>query len=359
MENKKIKLLIVEDSQVMQRILMHIFSIDSDIEIVGMASDPYVARDLINVTNPDILTLDIEMPKMDGVTFLKNIMKLHPLPVVMVSSFTEKGNSITMEALALGAVDCMRKPTFKELENIGEYAHELITAVKNASLAKVRSPLHHSLIPYIKNGKETLHNTGLNLSNYVIAIGASTGGIEAIERLLKQLPVNVPGIMIVQHINEAFCSSFIQRLNNHSRFTVLEARRGLQIKPGHVIVAQGGIHLEIVRDHRGQYFSKLSSGEKVNGHKPSVDVLFESLALATGANGIAILLTGMGRDGGDGLRAVKNAGGETIAQNKETSVVWGMPGYAVEIKAADHILPIDKIGEHIIRKFYNIQHVRS
>ncbi|TAK76740.1 MAG: chemotaxis response regulator protein-glutamate methylesterase [Gammaproteobacteria bacterium] len=350
MREERIKVLIVDDSKIMQQILMKIFSLDPDIEVVGVASDPFIARDLIKTLQPDVLTLDIEMPKMDGITFLKNLMRLHPMPVIMVSSFTEKGSAITLEALALGAVDYIKKPATEELHDLGNYANRLIQLVKNASQAKVRSPLLH---PFTHSTDE--NNTVMNymqpdyLSEYIIAIGASTGGIEAIERVLAQLPVNMPGIVIVQHIHKDFSTPFVHRLDKNYHSTVLEAHEGLEIKPGHIIVAKSETHLEVVRK-RGKYICRLNRGPKLNGHKPSIDVLFYSLALAAGEKSIAVLLTGMGKDGARGMGAIQQAGGETIAQDEASSVVWGMPGFAVDLQAANYILPIDEIGKHIIQQ---------
>jgi two-component system chemotaxis response regulator CheB len=353
-KSKKIRLLIVDDSLVMQHILVQLFSQDPNIEIVGLAGDPYIARDLIKTTNPDVITLDIEMPKMDGITFLKNLMRLNPLPTVMLSSFTEKGSKITLEALALGAIDYMRKPTAEELTNSDLYARELINTVKNASLAKMSAIMpsfesqNHLQLKNINIAKATKH-----FDEYVIGIGASTGGIEAIERVLKQFPTNMPGIVVVQHIHYDFSLPFVERLNAHYRFIVSAAEDGLEIKPGHVVVAKGGQHLEIVKQD-DKFICKLRKGDKVSGHMPSVDVLFESLAKNLGNKSVGILLTGMGQDGARGLKAIKDAGGNTIVQDEASSVIWGMPGYAVSIEAAKHVLHLDNIGKYVIEHLYSM-----
>jgi len=353
-KSKKIKLLIVDDSIVMQHILVHLFSTDPDIEVVGVAADPFIARDLIKKTNPDVITLDIEMPKMDGITFLKNLMRLNPLPTVMLSSFTEKGSKITLEALALGAVDYMRKPTAEELTNSDLYAKELINTVKNASYAKISTSTQYLESTSAINIKEKALKIAKNFDQFVIGIGASTGGIEAIERLLKQFPTSLPGIVIVQHIHYDFSLPFVERLNAHYRFTVLAAEEGTEIKPGQVIISKGGQHLEIVK-RQNKYFCKVTSGEKVSGHRPSVDVLFNSIAAAAKEKAVGILLTGMGHDGAQGLKAIKDAGGETIAQDEESSVIWGMPGSAVNLGAAKQVLSLNSIGRYVIEYLFDIE----
>jgi two-component system chemotaxis response regulator CheB len=346
MKEKKIKVLIVDDSKVMQQILTQLFSLDPKIEVVGTAADPFIARDLIKETRPDVLTLDIEMPKMDGITFLKNLMRLHPMPVVMVSSFTEKGSRITLEALATGAIDYIQKPTLEEL-NTTLYASKLIKIVKNASRANVYSPLLKMVDA--NNNSEFIPIQPDHLNQYIIGIGASTGGIQAIETLLSKLPANMPGIVIAQHIQKDFNASLVQRLNKQYRAIVIEGREGLEIKAGHIIIAPGGTHLEIKKKN-GKFICHLNHSQKVNGHRPSIDVLFNSLAKSAGSKSFAVLLTGMGKDGACGMVTVKEAGGATIAQDKKSSVVWGMPGYAAELNAANKILPIEDISPYLIHE---------
>lgn len=349
MPDKKIKVLIVDDSEVMQQILLRILSIDNEIEVVGVASNAYIARDLIKTTNPDVLTLDVEMPKMDGITFLKNLMRLRPMPVVMVSTFTEKGNSLTLEALASGAVDYIEKPLPNQLNDVSSYAKRLLRLIKNAYRARVRSPLLITDKSALKKhpNKNFINDNALN--PYLIGIGASTGGIEAIETILSTLPVKMPGIIIVQHIHKDFNSAFVKRLNNQCGSLVLEAEQGLEIKPGTIIVAKGDLHLEVIKKGHS-YICNLVSGHKVNGHIPSIDILFYSMAIVAGKKSIAALLTGMGRDGAQGLLAIQQAGGETIAQDEASSVVWGMPKSAVELNATNHVLALENIGEFIIKK---------
>jgi two-component system chemotaxis response regulator CheB len=349
--SRRIRVLIVDDSALVRRILSELLSVDHEIEVVGTASDAYVARDKIKQLNPDVLTLDIEMPKMDGVTFLRNLMRLHPMPVVMVSSLTEQGAEITLDALSVGAVDFVSKPRIDVAATLSEHGEELRFKIKAAARARVRPytgraavsdtpPPSHSADAVL--GKSPPPRR-LRTTDRIIAIGASTGGTEAIKDVLVQCPADTPGIVIAQHIPKAFSTPFARRMNSCSPMTVYEAEDGQQILPGHAYIAPGDRHLLVVRDG-ARYVCRLDDGLPVNRHKPSVDVLFRSVAEQVGANAIGVILTGMGKDGALGLKAMREAGSPTIAQDEATSVVWGMPGEAVAIEAAAIVLPLQDIA---------------
>jgi two-component system, chemotaxis family, protein-glutamate methylesterase/glutaminase len=346
---RRIKVLIVDDSALVRSILTDILSKDPSLEVVGSASDAHIARDKIKRLNPDVLTLDVEMPKMDGLTFLHNLMRLRPMPVVMVSTMTERGAETTLDALAMGAVDFLTKPRIDVAAKLPEYCDELIGKIKAASRATVRAlDAQRAEIVRPKNqtvvaaGKTALART-MRTTDRVIAIGASTGGTEAIKRVLVGLPADTPGVLITQHIPKAFSTSFARRMNECCAMTVCEAEDGQQVLAGHVYIAPGDRHLYLVRDG-ARYVCRLDDGEPVNRHKPSVDVLFSSVAKSAGENAIGVLLTGMGKDGARGLAEMRAAGSRTVAQDEATSVVWGMPGEAVSIGAVEDIVPIDEMA---------------
>lgn len=343
--NKKISVLIIDDSKVMRKFLEKILASDPDIMVVGSAPDPYTARDLIKKLNPDVLTLDIIMPKMDGVTFLKNLMRLHPIPVVMISSLTERGSSIALEALALGAVDYLPKPSVRELEQMDDYAKKLIKTLKAAAQTKISKYKNYSL--NMKSVESMIYQADF-LRNKLIAIGGSTGGIEAIESILLQFPKTFPGIVITQHIRREFVTPFVRRINKLCHLMVMEAKKDTAILPGTVYIAPGSHHLS-VQKRDNHYYCHLDNTAPVNGHKPSVNVLFQSVAKAAGPNAIGVLLTGMGEDGALGAKEIHDTGGTVIVQDKESSVVWGMPGSAVQLKAADFILPLQDIPAKIFQ----------
>lgn len=346
--SEKIKVLIVDDSKTMREWLAHALSSDPDIIVVGQASDPFVARDLIKKTNPTVLTLDIIMPNMDGITFLQNLMRLHPLPVIVISSLTEQKNGVALEAMAMGAFDYLPKPSFNKSEITIEenYIKELIDRIKNA--AKIK-------LDYLPNKKTTEFKTinqqiyqSTFLDDIVIVVGASTGGIEAIETILKNLPKVFPPILIAQHIRQEFSKAFANRIGKLYRLNVCEANNLAPIMPGNVYIAPGGKHLDITTVGN-LHICKLIETDVVEGHKPSIDILFNSAARVYKKNTIAILLTGMGQDGASGAKKIHDAGGTVIVQDKKTSVVWGMPGAAVKLKAADHILPLEEIPPAIFK----------
>jgi len=345
----RIRVLIVDDSALVRQILTEILAADRQIEVVGVASDAHVAREKIKSLNPDVITLDVEMPKMDGVTFLRNLMRLRPMPVVMVSSLTEHGADVTLDALSMGAVDYLPKPKIDLAATLKDYGEQLTEKVKMAARARVRA-LDPRALPQAKpsHSADAIIPAGapprqFRTTDRIIAIGASTGGTEAIKEVLMGFPPDTPGVVVTQHIPKAFSGPFAKRMDQCCQMTVYEAQNGQQILPGHVYIAPGDQHMLVVRDG-ARYVCKLDDGTPVNRHKPSVDVLFRSVAQNVGRNAIGVLLTGMGKDGARGLKEMREAGSPTIAQDEATSVVWGMPGEAVAIGAAEKVLPLGEIA---------------
>jgi two-component system chemotaxis response regulator CheB len=358
-EKRRIKVLIVDDSALVRSLLTDILRADPGIEVVGVASDAHIAREKIKALNPDVLTLDVEMPKMDGITFLKNLMRLRPMPVVMVSSLTERGADVTLDALALGAVDYLSKPKIDLAVTLKDYGDELIDKIRAASKASVRAldPRRAATIATNMVTKAA-HSTDavlpkapppkqLRTTDRIIAIGASTGGTEAIKEVLMRLPPDSPGVVIAQHIPKAFSGPFAKRMNTCCHVTVYEAEDGQQVLAGHAYIAPGDKHLMVVRDG-ARYVCRLDDGVPVNRHKPSVDVLFRSVAQNAGRNAIGAILTGMGKDGARGLKEMLDAGSRTIAQDEATSVVWGMPGEAVALGAAQYVLALENVAGKIL-----------
>lgn len=352
---KKIRVLIVDDSALVRKLLTEILSTDTSIEVVGTASDPYIAREKIKELHPDVLTLDVEMPRMDGITFLGNLMRLHPLPVVMVSTLTEQGADVAMKALALGAVDIVSKPREDLAGIFSEYTDEIVSKVKNAATVNIKAieaTVRNDNVEASLSADAILAKKGLSGSyattDKIIAIGASTGGTEAIKDVLMKLPADTPGVVITQHIPEAFSGSFAKRMNSLSPMIVCEASDGQYIHAGHVYIAPGNQHLLVERSG-AKYICRLNDGPAVNRHKPSVDVLFRSVAQSVNQNAIGVILTGMGNDGAHGLQEMHDAGAPTIAQDEKSSVVWGMPGEAVKLGVVDHILALDKIPARILQ----------
>jgi two-component system chemotaxis response regulator CheB len=355
----KIKVLIIDDSAVVRTMLTSMLSEDPGIEVVGTAIDAYMAREKIKKLKPDVLTLDVEMPRMDGITFLSNLMRLHPMPVLMVSTLTEKGARITMDALSYGAIDFVCKPKIDISHSFLEYAEELREKVKAAAKARVRQYQERAApLAKIGNGPSVKYSVDQVLpgalprkhfktTDKLIAIGASTGGTEAIREVLEQLPHDTPGIVIAQHIPVSFSKAFAERVNSYCAIEVREARDGEPVLPGHAYIAPGDRHLMVVRDG-ARWRCRLSDDVPVNRHKPSVDVLFRSVANSAGPNAIGVILTGMGKDGAQGLKDMADTGAYTIAQDEASSVVWGMPGAAVEIGATKEVLPLDKVSGRVI-----------
>ncbi|MEZ5457039.1 MAG: chemotaxis response regulator protein-glutamate methylesterase [Lysobacteraceae bacterium] len=340
-----IKVLIVDDSALVRQVLTSVLSQDPALQVVGAAPDPFVARDMIKALNPDVLTLDVEMPRMDGLTFLENLMRLRPMPVVMVSSLTEAGAEVTLDALSLGAIDFVTKPKLQVAKGLEDYATELAAKVKAAARAHPRprpaTPAQAASIAKPRGA------AAFRTTDRLIAIGASAGGTEAIRVVLEMMPPDAPGIVITQHIPAEFSRAFAQRMNRCSPMAVCEAEDGQQIVTGHAFIAPGGRHLRVERSG-ARWICRLGDDAPVSRHKPSVDVLFRSVAEAAGRNAVAAMLTGMGDDGAKGMLELHQTGCPTIAQDEATCVVWGMPGAAVKIGAVDEILPLNKIAGRLL-----------
>lgn len=333
---KKIKVLIVDDSAVVREIFTRELSRDALIEVVATAPDPYIARDKIIKLKPDVLTLDIEMPRMDGITFLKKLMKHHPIPVIVVSSLTQKGGELAMEAIESGAVEVMCKPG--PSYSVGDMSAQLIDKIKSAAKVKVQTS---NIVKISK--KLSLSKT----TNKVLAIGASTGGTQALQYVLSSLPRNAPGIIIVQHMPEKFTKSFADRLNELCEIEVKEAKHGDSVIPGRALIAPGNMHM-LLRRSGANYFVQIKNGPLVCRHRPSVEVMFKSVAQFAGANAIGVLMTGMGKDGAFGLLQMKNAKANTIAQDEKTSIVYGMPKEAVSLGAANHVCSLEEIPKKLL-----------
>ncbi len=356
MSRKKIKVLVIDDSALVRQILARILGSAGDMELVGTASDPFVARERIKETNPDVLTLDVEMPRMDGLTFLANLMRLRPIPTIMVSSLTDKGAEVTLKALELGAVDYVSKPKTDIAGTLEDFSEEILAKIRVAANARVvarnvsatpvtAAPRHSAdaILPLAAGRARVLRTT-----DRIIAVGASTGGTEAIREVLVALPPDSPAVLIAQHIPAAFSGPFARRMDAASQLNVCEPTDGQLIMPGHVYIAPGGRHLLVERDG-ARYRCRLKDGPPVNRHIPSVDVLFRSVAQQVGPNSVGVILTGMGDDGARGLKEMQDAGAPTVVQDEMTSVVWGMPGAAVRLGAADEVVPLPRVAETIMR----------
>ncbi|HEX7972327.1 MAG TPA: chemotaxis response regulator protein-glutamate methylesterase [Thiobacillus sp.] len=345
----KIKVLIVDDSALIRSVMKEIIGSQPDMEVVGVAPDPLVARDLIKQTNPDVLTLDVEMPKMDGLDFLERLMRLRPMPVVMVSSLTERGSEITLRALELGAVDFVTKPKLSIQSGLLEYTDLIVEKIRIASRAKIRSRTPAPGTQATGGTLAPLRNP-LTSSEKLIIIGASTGGTEAIKDFLVQLPPDCPGILITQHMPEGFTRSFANRLDKLCKISVKEAEGGERVLPGHAYLAPGHSHLLLVRSG-ANYMTQLDQGPPVNRHRPSVDVLFHSAALNAGKNAVGVILTGMGRDGAAGMLEMKQAGAYNLAQDEASCVVFGMPKEAIAIGATHDVAPLHELPGRVMEFF--------
>ena len=338
---KPIRVLIVDDSPTVQSVLTSLLSDEPDIEVLGTASDPFEAKDLIVKKRPDVITLDIEMPRMDGITFLKRLMSFRPVPVIMISSYTRENSIRTFEALNAGAVDFVAKPTGDVRTGLRKLKHEITTKVRAATRANIKPP------GLLSKSRRPVSRGENRASNKIIVIGASTGGTLAIQTLLECMPSNVNGIVIVQHMPDRFTNPFAQRLNGLFPMNIKEAEDGDRIDKGDVLVAPGGRHLQVAKDPMG-YYVQLQDGRPVKHQRPSVDIMFHSVAKTAASDGIGILLTGMGDDGADGLLAMKQAGAFTVAQDEATSVIFGMPGAAIERGAAKVVVALDDIASVVL-----------
>lgn len=344
----KIKVLIVDDSALIRSVMKEIISSQPDMEVVGVAPDPIIARDLIKQTNPDVLTLDVEMPRMDGLDFLEKLMRLRPMPVVMVSSLTERGSEITLRALELGAVDFVTKPKISIQSGMQEYTDMIAEKIRAAAKASIRprpvpaadgSKAVNEVLPQLRNP--------LTSSEKLIIIGASTGGTEAIKDFLIKMPSDCPGILITQHMPEGFTRSFAARLNNLCKISVQESAGNERVLPGHAYIAPGHSHLKLVRSG-ANYMTQLDQGPPVNRHRPSVDVLFSSAAACAGKNAVGVIMTGMGKDGALGMLEMRNAGAYNFAQDEASCVVFGMPREAIAVGAAHEVLALQAMPGRVL-----------
>lgn len=347
---KMIRVLVIDDSALIRSLLTQIINSQPDMEVIGAAPDPLVAREMIRATNPDVLTLDVEMPRMDGLTFLEKLMRLRPMPVVMVSTLTEQGSNVTFRALELGAVDYIAKPTMDIRSGMENYADEIAGKIRAASTARVRR-LETSIDGGVHAAKPQPVTYDLQNSSTekLIAIGASTGGTEAIKDLLTSLPPDCPGILITQHMPPAFTRSFAERLDRLSRIRVAEAQGGERILPGHAYLAPGHSHL-LLKKNGANYVTELSQAAPVNRFRPSVDVLFHSVARYAGGNAIGVILTGMGKDGAAGMLAMREAGAFNFAQDEASCVVFGMPKEAIAIGAVEEVVPLSEMAGRVMAK---------
>ena len=341
---RHIRVLIVDDSALVRQILGKLLETDPAISVVGAAPDPLVAREMIKSLNPDVVTLDIEMPRMDGLAFLDKIMRLRPMPVLMISSLTQKGADTALRALEIGAVDYIGKPAVGLVDGFTALRDEIVAKVKAAANATVRS-----LSPAQPSAQRPSSGISYSSTEKLIAVGASTGGVEALHSLLVAFPPDAPAILVTQHMPAAFTASFASRLNQRCAVTVNQAQDGERVLPGHVYIAPGGHHLELARSG-ANYVCRLHDEPPVSGHRPSVDVLFRSVAHAAGANSVGIILTGMGKDGAAGLLEMRHAGASTIGQDEATCVVYGMPKAAHDCGATEIELPIDRIPDQALNR---------
>lgn len=349
MNKTPVRVMIVDDSALIRQLLTGLLSQDPEIEVVGVAPDPVFALQKLDSLRPDVLTLDVEMPRMDGLSFLRELMRTRPLPVLMVSSLTERGAEVTLEALSLGAVDFVAKPKLNIAQELTALGAELVAKVKAAARStRPRPTVAAPQAPARTPPRPVTDLSRISATEKLLAIGASTGGTEAIRCVLQALPVDAPACVITQHIPPVFSRAFAERMDRLCAIRVCEAGDGQRILPGHAYIAPGDRHLRVIRSG-AQYVCRLDDGPLVNRHKPAVGVLFESVARAAGRNAVGILLTGMGDDGAQGLLTLRQAGAATIAQDEASSVVWGMPRAAVQLGAAEQVLPLERIAEAALR----------
>ncbi len=341
---RRVRVLVVDDSAVVRNVFSSGLARDPGIEVVGTAPDPFVARDLLLEKEPDVITLDLEMPRMDGITFLRKIMRYRPTPVIVVSSLTQAGGELAMEALAAGAVEVMCKPG--AAYSVGDMTTDLVEKVKEVAATGVRAPADRPAHPpgQAAGPAPALSRT----TNQILALGASTGGTVAVERILASLPPNAPGLVITQHMPELFTRFFANRLKSMSRLDAREAVDGDSVVPGVALVAPGNKHM-LLRRSGARYLVEVKDGPRVNRHRPSVDVMFRSVARSAGKNAIGVILTGMGGDGAQGLLAMREAGARTLAQDEDSCVVFGMPKVAIDCGAVEQVLPLDLISAEVLR----------
>jgi two-component system chemotaxis response regulator CheB len=347
-QQRKIKVLVIDDSALIRSILKEVINSQPDMETVGVASNPLLARDMIKSLNPDVLTLDVEMPQMDGLTFLDKLMRLRPMPVLMISSLTERGSETALRALELGAVDFVSKPKIGVAEGMNAYADEIAS--------KIRVAFRSRPVP-----RQTTH-TGVNLPSLgnrlattekLIAVGASTGGTEALKEFLMPMPADSPAILVTQHMPEAFTKSFAARLDSLCKMTVCEAEHNQRVLPGHVYIAPGHSHLLLKRSGTN-YLTELSQAAPVNHHRPSVEVLFRSVAKCAGANAIGVMLTGMGKDGALAMLEMREAGAYNLAQDEASCVVFGMPREAIAVGAVNEIVGLKEMAQRVLARLMQV-----
>lgn len=342
---RKIKVLIIDDSALIRSVLKEVINSQPDMEAVGAASNPLQAREMIKTFNPDVLTLDVEMPEMDGLTFLDKLMRLRPMPVLMISSLTQQGSEVALRALELGAIDFVAKPKIGIADGLQGYANEIAEKIRTAYAShparRVAAPVAPSQLPPLANRFITTEK--------IIVVGASTGGTEAVRELLVRMPADAPGILVTQHMPEAFTKSFANRLNGLCKIQVSEAEGNERVLPGHAYIAPGHSHLLLKRSG-ANYMTELSKADPVNRHRPSVEVLFRSAAAYGGKNVIGVMLTGMGKDGAIGMLEMRQAGAYNFAQDEVTCVVFGMPREAIAVGAVDEIVPIQDMAKRVLQK---------
>ncbi len=353
----KIRVLVVDDSALMRALLTEMINGAPDIEVVGSAPDPIAAREMIKVLNPDVLTLDVEMPKMDGLEFLDRIMRLRPMPVIMISAMTERGSEVTLKALELGAIDFVAKPRAENISLMHSYAEEICDKIRAAKGARIKGAPARTIAAAAAAPAPKASAAGFSprlLNDTIIAIGASTGGTEAIKDVLIALPGDMPPIVMTQHMPETFTPSFAKRLDTLSALTVVEAQGGERLQPGHAYLAPGHSHM-VIRRTAGGYVTELNQNEPVNRHRPSVDVLFWSVAEQAKGPVIGVILTGMGKDGAQGLLSLRNAGAHTIGQDQASCVVYGMPREAALVGAVAEVASLDAVPNAILNQLRRLE----
>jgi two-component system chemotaxis response regulator CheB len=344
---RKTRVVVVDDSALVRTLLAEIVNRQRDLECVGVAPDPFAARELIRATDPDVITLDVEMPRMDGLDFLERLMRLRPTPVVMVSTLTERGAATTLRALELGAVDFVAKPKIGIAGGLQDLSDDICDKIRVAASARVRRAVAapaNAAVP-----SPTPAALGRLSTEKIVFIGASTGGTEATRELLLGLPPDAPALAITQHMPPGFTSSYAQRLDALARIRVKEARDGERLLPGHAYIAPGGLHFSVERSG-ANYVARVRDGEPVNRHKPSVEVLFESAARVVGPNALGVMLTGMGGDGAKAMRAMRDAGAWNVAQDEASCVVFGMPREAIKAGAVHEVLPLARIAPALLER---------